>query len=150
MPILQQNVKVGINMRRIYWDSCIFIYRVQTVDPWKHTIERLLLDIPDFRLVLTELTRLECLVLPTRTNDSHLHTLYEQIFSLPIIQDIALDRSVFHLATELRANDRIKTPDAIHLAAALVAGCDEFWTNDDRLAKAAKGRIHVINVNSPT
>lgn len=135
-------------MRRIYWDSCIFIYRVQSVNPWKSIIEGLLSDIPDFRLAFTELTRLECLVLPMRANDSHLLNLYERIFSSPVINDIALDRNVFHLATELRAVARIKTPDAIHLAAALISGCDEFWTNDDRLANAAKGLVHVINVNS--
>lgn len=33
---------------------------------------------------------------------------------------------------------------ALHLAAAIHARCDEFWTNDDRLAKAAEGRISVV------
>jgi len=36
------------------------------------------------------------------------------------------------------------TPDALHLAAAIDAGCDEFWTNDRRLERAAAERIEVI------
>ncbi len=51
---------------------------------------------------------------------------------------------VFDLATELRAQHGLKTPDALHLAAALRAGCDEFWTNDEHLAKAAAGRIGIV------
>jgi len=54
---------------------------------------------------------------------------------------VALDAQVFDLATELRARQGLKTPDALHLAAALHTGCDEFWTNDERLVRAASGRI---------
>jgi predicted nucleic acid-binding protein len=32
----------------------------------------------------------------------------------------------------------------LHLAAAITAGCDEFWTNDRRLEDAAAGRISVV------
>jgi predicted nucleic acid-binding protein len=39
------------------------------------------------------------------------------------------------MAAELRAASGVKTPDALHLATALHHGCDEFWTNDDRLAR---------------
>jgi uncharacterized protein len=42
-------------------------------------------------------------------------------------------------ATELRARFGLKTPDALHLACAEVSGCQEFWTNDDRLSRAAAG-----------
>ncbi|MCI5218746.1 MAG: PIN domain-containing protein [Candidatus Electrothrix sp. LOE2] len=44
---------------------------------------------------------------------------------------------VFDKATELRAQYSLKTPDAIHLAAALVSGCDVFLTNDLRLNRVS-------------
>jgi predicted nucleic acid-binding protein len=52
---------------------------------------------------------------------------------------------VVELATEIRAHSRLKTPDALHLAAAIHHGCTEFWTNDNRLMQAAVGRIQIIN-----
>ncbi len=50
---------------------------------------------------------------------------------------------VIDLASRLRIDHRIKTPDALHLAAALVAGCAQFWTNDAHLAKAADNSLEV-------
>jgi len=81
----------------------------------------------------------------------------ERYFDAFACRSIALDRSVFELATQLRVHHRVKTPDALHLAAAIragcdqfwtndEAGCDQFWTNDDRLAKAAEGHIEVITI----
>ena len=44
--------------------------------------------------------------------------------------------STFGLAAHIRADHGLKTPDAIHLAAALESGCAELWTNDDRFVRA--------------
>ena len=49
----------------------------------------------------------------------------------------------FDLATELRGLHGTKTPDALHLAAAILGGCQEFWTNDHRLTAAARNRIEL-------
>ena len=56
---------------------------------------------------------------------------------------IPFDRVLFELASRLRIDHRIKTPDALHLAGALIAGCDQFWTNDYHLAKAAGAKLTV-------
>jgi hypothetical protein len=57
---------------------------------------------------------------------------------------------VFNLANELRTQYRLKTPVALRLAAAISSDCDEFWSNDDRLAKIAGSRIKVVNVTAPS
>jgi predicted nucleic acid-binding protein len=51
---------------------------------------------------------------------------------------------VIDLATEIRANFGFTTPDAIHLAAAMVTKCDEFLTNDQRLQRFDEMRVVVI------
>ena len=94
--------------------------------------------------VISDLTRMECRVLPLRLQDRELLDRYDAFFSLPECGRAALDCAVFDLATHIRAQDGLKTPDALHLAAALRAGCNQFWTQDDRLAKAAAQRIQVV------
>ena len=55
------------------------------------------------------------------------------------IQDATLPEAVFLQAARARAQFGLKTPDAIHLAAAQHHRCAALWTNDDRLAQAAHG-----------
>ena len=52
---------------------------------------------------------------------------------------LASDDRIFARACRLRADHGLKTPDALHLATALQYACDQFWTNDDRLSRAAGG-----------
>lgn len=133
-------------MRCIYWDSCIVIYRIQAVVPWSSNIAKNLEPIETARLFFTNLTRLECRVMPIRESDSGLLALYDRFFARPDVTKIPLTNAVYDLATDLRARQRIKTPDALHLAAAITAGCDEFWTNDRDLEKAAEGRLRVVAI----
>lgn len=63
------------------------------------------------------------------------------------VGSLPVTTAVFDRAAELRAHHNIRTPDAIHLAAALIHGCDEFWTNDDRLSAAA-GDVRVRNFSA--
>ena len=80
---------------------------------------------------------MECLVLPTRQNRIELIERFHQFFLLS--RRLSITDAVFERATELRAHHGLKTPDALHLATALHYGCEELWTNDDRLNKVAGG-----------
>lgn len=73
---------------------------------------------------------------PRQKADDNLLGLFDLFFISHDAESIPLTRKVFDLATELRAGYRLKTPDAIHLAAAIDGECTEFWTNDGRLSKA--------------
>jgi len=133
--------------RRLYPDSCVLIYRLQNVEPWASAIAQALEPLETIRFFVTDLTRLECRVLPLRQSDRDLLNMYDRFFKRSDVTRIPLASKVFDLATELRANYPLKTPDALHLAAAISAGCDEFWTNDKRLAKAAENRIRIVAFN---
>jgi predicted nucleic acid-binding protein len=95
-------------------------------------------------LVFSELTRMECRVRPLKMNDTTTLIAYEQLFSNTSYQMLGFSRAIFDLATQLRVEYGLKTPDALHLAAALHAGCDEFWSNDLRLGQAAQGKLQLI------
>src|SRR2546421_202086 len=80
------------------------------------------------------LTRLECRVKHLKTGDTALLQDFDDYFTGAITEVVTLSSQVMDRATDIRARHGFKTPDAIHLAAALVAGCDVFLTNDHRLA----------------
>jgi predicted nucleic acid-binding protein len=137
---------MGMTMRRVYLDACAVIYYIE-----KHPVFFPLLAttlLPEegeaAHPVFSDLTRLECRVQPMRTKNQELLDRYDTFFALPDNECVAFGKPVFDLATELRANQGLKAPDALHLAAAIQAGCDEFWTNDDRLNRASSGRIRTI------
>ncbi len=133
-------------MPAAYLDSCIVIYLIQGPDEFQQRVSARLssggAEPPD--VCVSDLTRLECRVLPMRRSDTGLLAAYDRFFALARTHCLPMPREVYDLATELRATHRIETADALHLAAAIVGKCDEFWTNDRRLAKAAAGRINVV------
>lgn len=72
-----------------------------------------------------------------REKNLSLHDHYLRV--LGQFRRLALDEEHFARAAELRAEHGLKTPDALHLAAAQLYGCDELWTNDSRLSSVSQG-----------
>src|SRR5215210_7531764 len=130
-------------MPRVYLDSCIVIYLIQGPESLSGTIRGALKPDEDDPQVLciSDLIRLECRVWPVREGDEELLAQFDGFFSSQDIERLAIQTDTFDLATELRARHGTKTPDALHLASAILGGCNEFWTNDHRLTAAAAGRI---------
>ena len=128
---------------RAYLDACVVIYYIENHPDYYFRIETLINE-PHTLSVITDMCRLECRIKPLREKNEPLLAMYDSFFKTNNLLSIPFGRSVFDLATELRATHRLKTPDALHLAAALHGGCDEFWTNDRRLEKAADGRIAIL------
>ncbi len=127
---------MGLNRLRIYLDSCVVIYLVEEHPTFAPDIESLLASHPDAILHVSSLTEMECLVLPLRNQNQPLIEKFRDWFGTVVV--LSNEREVFQQAAQLRADHKsLKTPDAVHLATAQHYGCDEFWTNDDRLAKAA-------------
>jgi predicted nucleic acid-binding protein len=130
-------------MHKVYLDSCVVIYLIQGPAGLSRAILAELQPSegePPLACV-SDLTRLECRVWPLRQGDSGLLHEFDQFFTSDGLQTIPFEPRTFDQATELRAAHRTKTPDALHLAAAIVAGCTEFWTNDPRLRSAADRKI---------
>lgn len=101
---------------------------------------------PKVNCVINELLLMEVRVKPMREQNWATLASFERYFAAFASETAPLNKLVFELATRLRVQYNVKTPDALHLAAAIHAGCDQFWTNDDKLIKAAEGHIEVINI----
>lgn len=89
----------------------------------------------------SELVRLESRVLPIRNNDQETLLKYEHFFNA--CKMVTFDKTVFERATILRSKSHMRTPDPLHLAAAIHAGCDELWTDDKAFIALAKAHLTV-------
>lgn len=134
---------------RLYLDACMLIYLIEECKPMYALIDTALRERIDAgaQIVLTELTRLECRVGPIKQHDPELLTRFDRFLNNPKRIYVPMSRQLFDKATDLRAQHNLKTPDSLHLAAALESNCDELWTNDDRLQKAAAGRLAIVTFN---
>ena len=127
----------------IYLDSAPIIYLVERVAPFAASVAMRLND-GECTRVTSEITRLECRTKPIRNGDDELVQDYDVYFKIALSEIIPLNREVIDRATLIRAEYNFKTPDAIHLAAAMQAKCDVFYTNDLRLAKFKGITIEVV------
>lgn len=109
-------------MRRIYVEGVVPYYA------------RLQAYIQSFdRLVVSDLSRMECRVLWLSTGNQVLLGHYETFFAPRADEIVSLTSEVVDCATEIRARYRYSVADSLHLAAAIIAQCDLFLKNDLRL-----------------
>lgn len=88
----------------------------------------------------------EVLVQPIRNGNNDLVGRYEAVLTRsrhfrlePVTAGVA------RRAAELRARYNLRTPDALHVAAALESGCDAFLTNDSGIKRVSELRILVLD-----
>lgn len=129
---------MGMTQPLVYMDSCTIIYLVEEHPIFAPQIEARLQQAAGSSLAYTALSEMECLVIPFRNQQQVVIDKFRDWFQRAHF--LTLERVIFEDAAKLRAqHSRLKTPDAIHLAAAVHHGCAEFWTNDDRLNTIAPG-----------
>jgi uncharacterized protein len=117
----------------IYLDTCILIYLLEAEPNKRRIIAQTIRQYTSAEFCISPLSKLECLVMPTRQGNTNLLERYKRLLSSLKLLEITSD--VYDEALEFRALHNLKTPDALHLATALRYGCKEFWTNDLRLSR---------------
>lgn len=124
-------------MGLIYIDACLLIYAFENHPRYADVVRKLFGKATPGSLAISPLVQLECLVGPMKTGNQVLQQHYEQ--GLRRLVHLPLPEPVFLQAANVRARFGLRTPDAIHLAAAQYHRCVALWTNDGRLAQAAHG-----------
>ena len=121
-----------------YIDGAILIYHYDG-GPFQAPAVRWLaaLKAAGDELAISDLVRMECRVGPLCSGDETKLKIFDGFFARPDIRTASLTPAVFDRAAQIRADRGFKTPDAIHLAAAVESGCDRFLTNDLRLSRFA-------------
>jgi predicted nucleic acid-binding protein len=96
--------------------------------------------------ITSVVTLVEVLTLPLTLGNHHLAQQYRGVLlhsrNLRIFD---LDAAIAERGADLRARYRLRTPDALQLAAALEHGCEAFLTNDHTLTRVADLRILVLD-----
>ena len=128
---------------RIDLDANPVIYTIERMEPYAAIVDARLAAVGIVR-VASDLTRLECRVKPIQVGHAALLRDFDEYFADNVSEIVPLSRAVMDRATEIRAQFGFKTPDAIHLAAASVAKCDVFLTNDHRLDRFTELAIEII------
>jgi predicted nucleic acid-binding protein len=58
---------------------------------------------------------------------------------------LAISATIAELGAELRAQYRLRTPDALQIATALEAGCEAFLSNDSGLRRVTELRVLILD-----
>jgi predicted nucleic acid-binding protein len=84
--------------------------------------------------MISDLTRMECLVGPLKTNNTAVEASFQAFFARSDVQVAAITAAVCNRAAHIRAAHNFKPMDALQLAAAVEHGANVFLTADARLA----------------
>jgi predicted nucleic acid-binding protein len=103
-------------------------------------------DAGDLRIITSIITLTEVLVLPIeRGYEAYQREYRQMLLSTKSIRAEMVNASVAERAAALRAAYRLRTPDALHLATALIHQCDAFLTNDRALQRVSEIRVLVLD-----
>jgi len=129
-------------------DTMVFIYHFeenQAYSPLTFSIFESL-EKGNFNGITSILTLLEILVKPKKENNLLLTERYRLLFeTFPNLQVKELNENIADIASSLRANYNINTPDAIQIATSLEAKADIFITNDATLKKISEIKVLLLS-----
>ena len=98
----------------------------------------------NIEIITSTLALTELLVKPIRAENVYLQREYRNIvMNTQNISPIIINADIAIKATELRAKYNLKTPDALHLATAIVSGADESAAAKKKIMAACG--IHVVD-----
>lgn len=129
-------------------DANVFIYAYQAHPQFTSVVSPILARLdtdPDFRVVTSIVTLIEVTVHPTRVGDQTLLASYTDVLlNRPKIVSLPVDATIARKAAELRARYNLRTPDALQVATAIVAGAQAFITNDVKLKAVMELPILIV------
>lgn len=130
-----------------FLDASALIYLVEGEAPWAQAtqaaLQQLAGEAPDLALAVSRLSLLECRVAPLRRGDQACLDRFEALFAQPDLLVVELSAFVVELATQLRANHGLRTPDALQAACCLQLGPDAVMITGD----AGFQRVQALQVS---
>ncbi|MFN6487701.1 MULTISPECIES: PIN domain-containing protein [unclassified Nostoc] len=130
---------------RLFLDTAPVIYFVernpQFVDFVDPIFDRLEADIT---AVASAITLSECLVGAIRLGLVDLEQAFVDVLQQEQVVFVEINANVAREAARIRVRYNLQLPDALQVAAAIIAGCETFLTNDTALKRVIELRLLVL------
>jgi len=131
-------------------DTSVFIYLFEARPPRGPKAVQLFDAMASSTVVTSIITPIEVLTHCKREGQTELEKQYVRFFlATGNLVVMPVDWEIAERAAEIRARHRLRTPDAIQAATAIVAGAKVFLTNDRRLAKVDEVNVVVFDGWAP-
>lgn len=144
-------MKIGEALREVAAlgvDTAPFIYFVERHADFGPLIRPIFdrADHAELQIIASVIALLEVLVMPLQKGRRDIQDTYRAMFlNTRQVVTLSVTATIAERAALLRAEYSLRTPDAIHLATALEAGCDAFLTNDRGLARVRGIRVLMLD-----
>lgn len=141
-----QEALVGIT--RIGIDTSPFIYLLEAHPLYLPLAAPLFdrIELGELDATTSTITVAEVMVLPLRLRRYDLHQQYlDFLLNTTSLDVLPVNFQVAQTAAELRAQYNVRLPDALQLAAAIIAKCDAFVTNDRALRQVTAIPVFVLD-----
>ena len=116
----------------VYLDANGFIYGAECVEPYRAFLDPMWQQARagGFDVASSDITVLVTLVKPLREDDKVVEMLLRPMINAREVNLVPASRELWEDAARTRANMGLKTPSALHAAAALGIGCTLFISNE--------------------
>ena len=95
--------------------------------------------------MISDLTRMECLVGPLKSNSAAVEASFHAFFARSDVQVVAITAAVCDRAARIRAAHNFKPMDALQLASAVEHGANVFLTGDARLGSFPGLTVEILS-----
>ncbi len=133
---------------RVLLDANILIYALEGFVLFASELQFLFDAIQEGKIhgVTSELSLAEVLVKPILENNYELRVAYERLLgNSPVFSVMPVTREILVGAGEIRARQRLRLPDAIHVVTAQMNHCSCFLTNDTKLRSVPGLRVLILS-----
>ena len=121
----------------VYLDTNIFVYALEGYSEYEAVLREFFDDVAKgtVKAVTSELTLAEVLVKPLmEARDDICRAFDDAIRDSSGLEVMPIAREILIEAARIRSESGVRLPDAIHLATAVLSGCDSFITNDKSIS----------------
>ena len=127
-------------------DTALFIYHFEKHPVYSPLTQDLLSRIEkgERKGITSTIALMEIIVKPLSIGRNDIARKYEALLmNFPNLEVVDLDRDVIRIAARLRAEYRLRPPDALQVSACLLGGAEAFVTNDRQLGRL-KEKLDII------